>query len=156
MGMRSVNNYKLTFKGLEPGKHTFTFDIDDLFFTLFEGSEIEHGKLFSEIVLEKHSALLQLDVKITGNVKVECDRCLDELDAPVNYEGRLLVKFGKVTTGMEADDEIMILDPAEDEIDLSQFLFDSINVNLPIQRIHPEGLCNKEMIKKLDELRVKN
>ncbi|MDR0737568.1 MAG: DUF177 domain-containing protein [Prevotellaceae bacterium] len=154
--MRSVNNYKLTFKGLEPGKHTFTFDIDDLFFTLFEGSEIEHGKLFSEIVLEKHSALLQLDVKITGNVKVECDRCLDELDAPVNYEGRLLVKFGKVTTGMEADDEIMILDPAEDEIDLSQFLFDSINVNLPIQRIHPEGLCNKEMIKKLDELRVKN
>ncbi|MDR2448746.1 MAG: DUF177 domain-containing protein [Prevotellaceae bacterium] len=153
--MKSVNNYKLTFKGLNPGKHAFTFDIDDLFFALFEGSEIEHGKLFSEIVLEKQSALLQLDVKITGNVKVECDRCLDELDAPVNYEGRLLVKFGKVTTEMEADDEIMILDPAEDEIDLSQFLFDSINVNLPIQRIHPEGLCNKEMIKKLDELRIK-
>jgi uncharacterized metal-binding protein YceD (DUF177 family) len=126
-----------------------------LFFTLFEGSEIEHGKLLSEIVLEKHAAFLQLDVKITGNVKVECDRCLDELDMPVDYEGRLLVKFGKVTTEMEADDEIIILDPAEDEIDLSQFLFDSINVNLPIQRVHPEGLCDKEMIKKLDELRIK-
>ena len=155
MGMRSVNNYKLTFKGLHPGKHTFTFDIDDLFFTLFEGSEIEQGKLFSEIVLEKQSALLQLDIKIMGNVKVECDRCLDEFDAPVNYEGRLLVKFGKVTTEIDAADEIIILDPAEDEIDLSQFLFDSINVSLPIQRIHPEGLCNKEMIKKLDELRIK-
>jgi uncharacterized metal-binding protein YceD (DUF177 family) len=156
MGMRSVNNYKLTFKGLNPGKHTFTFDIDDLFFALFEGSEIEHGRLFAEIVMEKHAALLQLDVKIAGKVKVECDRCLDELDVPVNYEGRLLVKFGKATNAIDADDEIMMLDPAEDEIDLSQFMFDSINVNLPLQRIHPEGLCNKEMINKLDELRVKS
>jgi uncharacterized metal-binding protein YceD (DUF177 family) len=154
--MRNVNNYKLSFKGLSLGKHTFTFEIDDLFFALFEGAEIEHGKLFSEIILEKQSVLLQLDVKITGSVKVACDRCLDELDVLVNYEGRLLVKFGKVPNVMEAGDEIMILDPAEDEIDLSQFLFDSINVNLPLQRIHPEGLCDKEMIKKLDELSVKN
>ncbi|MDR3180649.1 MAG: DUF177 domain-containing protein [Prevotellaceae bacterium] len=144
------------FNGLSPGKHTFTFDIDDLFFSLFEGSEIEHGKLFSEIVVEKQSALLQLDIKITGSVNVECDRCLDELDVPINYEGRLLVKFGQATNATEADDEIMILDPGEDEIDLSQFLFDSINVSLPMQRIHSEGLCNKEMMEKLEELRVKN
>jgi uncharacterized metal-binding protein YceD (DUF177 family) len=156
MGMRSVNNYKLAFKGLAPGKHTFTFDMDDSFFTLFEGSEVEHGKLFSEIALEKQSTLLQLDVKITGSVKVECDRCLNELDVPVNYEGRLLVKFGKATGTIEAGDEIMILDPSEDEIDLSQFLFDSVNVSLPMQRIHPEGLCDKEMIKKLEELRTKS
>ena len=116
---------------------------------------IEQGKLFSEIVLEKQYTLLQLDVKITGSVKVECDRCLGEFDIPINYEGRLLVKFGKATDATEACDEIMILDPAEDEIDLSQFLFDSINVNLPMRRINPEGLCDKEMIKKLDELRIK-
>jgi uncharacterized metal-binding protein YceD (DUF177 family) len=158
MGMRSVNNYKLAFKGLSPGKHAFTFDIDDSFFTLFEGAEIAHGRLFSKIVLEKQSALLQLDIKITGCVKAECDRCLEELDVPVNYKGRLLVKFGKATSDMEAndEDEIMTIDPAESEIDLSQFLFDTINVNLPLQRIHPEGLCNKEMIDRLNELKVEN
>ncbi|MDR3184572.1 MAG: DUF177 domain-containing protein [Prevotellaceae bacterium] len=144
------------FKGLSPGKHTFTFEIDDLFFALFEESEIEHGKLFSEVELEKQSALLQLDVKITGSVKAECDRCLDELNVPVDYKGRLLVKFGKTPDATDTVDEIVILDPAEDEIDLSQFLFDSINVSLPIQRIHPEGLCSKEMIEKLEELSVKN
>jgi uncharacterized metal-binding protein YceD (DUF177 family) len=127
-----------------------------MFFALFKGSEIEHGKLFSEVILEKQVALLQLDVKIIGSVKVECDRCLDEFDVPVNYKGRLLVKFSKATNEMVPDDEIMILDPAEDEINLSQFLFDSINLNLPIQRVHPEGLCNKEMIKKLEELSIKN
>jgi uncharacterized metal-binding protein YceD (DUF177 family) len=156
MEMRSVNNYKLMFKGLSQGKHTFTFEIDDLFFTLFKGSEIEHGRLFSEIIVEKQAALLQLDVKITGSVKVECDRCLDEFDLPVSYKGRLFVKFGAVTSATEADEEIMILNPAEDEIDLSQFLFDSINLNLPIQRVHPEGLCNKEMIERLNELKVEN
>jgi uncharacterized metal-binding protein YceD (DUF177 family) len=154
--MRSVNNYKLAFKSLPSGKHTFTFEINDTFFALFKGSEIEHGELFSEVILEKQSTLLQLDVKITGSVKVECDRCLDEFDVPVNYKGRLLVKFGKATNAIEADDEIMMLDPAEDEIDLSQFLFDNINLSLPIQRIHPEGLCNKEMIEKLEELSVKS
>jgi uncharacterized metal-binding protein YceD (DUF177 family) len=155
MEMRSVNNYKLTFKGLSPGKHAFTFDIDDLFFALFEGSEVAHGKLLAEVDLEKQSALLQLDVKITGSVKVECDRCLDELDVAVNYAGRLLVKFDRATDAADAEDEIMMLDPSEDEIDLSQFLYDSINVSLPMQRIHPERLCNEEMIKKLEDLRVK-
>jgi uncharacterized metal-binding protein YceD (DUF177 family) len=156
MGMKSVNNYKLMFKNLSSGKHAFTFEIDDSFFTLFEGSEIQHGKLSSEVELEKQSASVQLDVTMVGSVKVECDRCLDELDVPLNYKGRLLVKFGNTPSATDDIDEIMLLDPADDEIDLSQFLFDSINVSLPMQRIHPEGLCNKEMTDRLQELRVKN
>lgn len=152
--MKDVSGYKLMFKGMLPGKHVFTFEVNDSFFALFEGSEIEHGKFSVEIELEKQAAVLQMEVKIAGFVKVACDRCLDEFELPVNYEGTLVVRFSKAPDETSADDEIMVIDPAEGEVDLSQFLFDSINISIPLQRVHPEGQCNKEMIEKLNVLKV--
>jgi uncharacterized metal-binding protein YceD (DUF177 family) len=154
--MKDVNSYILAFKSLSSGKHIFTFDIDDTFFDLFENSEIEHGNFSIEVFLEKRTALLEFFIKINGNVKVVCDRCLDELELPVNYEGRLLVKFSHVQDDVDDADDVIIIEPAENEIDLSQFLYDSINISLPMQRVHPEEQCNKEMIEKLNELRIKN
>jgi uncharacterized metal-binding protein YceD (DUF177 family) len=152
--MSDVNSYKLVFKGLSSGKHTVTFEMDDSFFSLFEGSEIEHGKLSAEVIVDKQSTLLQLDVKIHGNVKTVCDRCLDDLDMPIDYAGQLLVKFGKGSSENDTNDEVVFLDPAAGEINLSQFFFDSINVTLPLQRMHKEGMCNKEMINKLKQLSI--
>ncbi|MDR3235480.1 MAG: DUF177 domain-containing protein [Prevotellaceae bacterium] len=157
--MKYVDNCILAFKSLSSGKHIFTFDIGDAFFDSFENSEIEHGNFSVEVILEKRAALLEFFIKINGNVKVACDRCLDELELPVNYEGRLLVKFSHVQDDADdADDadDVIIIEPTENEIDLSQFLYDSINVSLPMQRVHPEDQCNKEMIEKLNELRIKN
>ncbi len=145
--MKNVSRYILVFKGLSNGKHSFTFEIDDSFFGSFEGSEIEHGKLTATVLADKQSTLLQLQISIRGDVLVECDRCLEILSLPVCTSGNLSVKFGKEED--YSDEDIIVLDPAEANLDLSQYFFDCINLALPPRRIHTDGQCNPDMLSKL-------
>ena len=96
------------------------------------------------VALERGEAMLTLDVTVDGSVVVECDRCLEECRIPVHYQGRLLVKFSDEVH--EYDGEVMWLLPMEDEIDLKQYIYESIVLSLPYQRVHPEGQCNPEMM----------
>ena len=41
------------------------------------------------------------------------------------------------------------MDPADSELDLSQFLYDYVCLNLPLQKVHEDGDCNEEMMAKL-------
>ena len=36
--------------------------------------------------------------------------------------------------------------PGEDEVDLAQYIYESIVLSLPYQRVHPEGECDPEML----------
>jgi uncharacterized metal-binding protein YceD (DUF177 family) len=91
---------------------------------------------------------MQIAVIINGTVNLPCDRCLENIILPVTTEGELAVRFGKVDDSTP-DDDLIVLDPSEGEIDLSQYIYDSINISLPLQRIHPDGQCNPEMMEKL-------
>lgn len=96
---------------------------------------------------------MQITINITGTVALDCDRCLDNLILPASTNGELAVRFGKEEDSNPADD-LLVLDPSEGEIDLSQYIYDSICVSLPLQRVHPEGQCNPEMMKKLQNFMV--
>ena len=152
--MKNVNDCIIAFKGLSNDKHAFKFEIGDSFFQLFEGSEIERGSLTAEVILDKQPSCMQITVNINGTVDIVCDRCLDNLILPVSTEGELAVRFGKSDNLNSDDDDLILLNPSEGEIDLSQYIYDSINVALPLQRIHQEGQCNPEMMKKLQHFIV--
>ncbi len=152
--MKNVNDCIIIFKGISNGKHPFSFELDSSFFKQFEGAEIEQGSLVAEVMLDKQSAVMQLSVTIRGTVTVVCDRCLDDLPLPVNTNGVLTIRFDKA--GETQDDDVMILDPAESEMNLSQYFFDSIHLALPLQRVHPNGQCNPEMIAKLQSFIINN
>ena len=97
---------------------------------------------------------MQMKINIKGTVEVACDRCLDNLILPINTDGELVVRFGNSNGSNPDDDDLIVLDPSEGEINLSQYIFDSINVSLPLQRIHSDGQCNPEMIEKLQHFIV--
>jgi uncharacterized metal-binding protein YceD (DUF177 family) len=140
--------------GIKVGHHTFEFEINKKFFDLFEESEIKDGELIAAVEIDKSSTHLDLDIKISGKVRVCCDRCLEMFDHPVECENRLLVKFGHEKD--ESDPEIITLPRDEHDLDLRQYLYEFIHLALPIRRIHPdnaEGMstCNPVMLKKLKE-----
>ncbi len=153
--MKNVSDCVILLKGLSNGKHLFTFELGDSFFKRFEGAEIELGKLFATVVMDKQTTLMQLFVNINGSVNVACDRCLDDISLPINTEGKLILRFAATQSGELAEgenDEVMTLSTTDSEVDLSQYFFDCINLALPLQRLHPEGECNPEMIAKLQTL----
>ena len=141
-------DYIISFKGLSVGSHQFKFEIDSSFFESFEYFEIEKGKLTVNLEMIKESALLDLFFKIEGDVELKCDRCLSMYEQPVSGNFRLIVKFGEGFS--EESEEIILLPVTESNIDVSQYIFEYINLLLPIKRSHPDETdCDPKMIEKL-------
>lgn len=146
--------YNILFGGLKQGHHLFDFEIDNKFFEQIEESEIKEGKLTAVVEAEKSSTHVDLNIRISGTVKVCCDRCLEMFDQPTECENRLLVKFGN---DQEFDDpEIITVPRDEHDLDLKQFFYEFILLSLPIKRIHPDdsngkSTCDPLMLQKLKE-----
>jgi uncharacterized metal-binding protein YceD (DUF177 family) len=107
-----------------------------------------------EVFLDKKVNLLEFDIKLKGDLLVTCDRCLEEFSMPIEFATKLFVKFGE--TNEEQTDEIIVLSFSEHEFDLKQYLYEYILLSLPYRKVHPndkkgKSLCNKEMLKKLNE-----
>lgn len=157
--MGHLTDFSIPFKGLKQGKHELQLEITDRFFSDYEESEITKGKLVANVVLEKTSTFLKLDVHVIGEVEVTCDRCLEQFNAKVDTNGALYVKFSERETNESEDDDIIFLLPSESEFDLKQPLYDWICLSLPVRRVHPNDkkgkpLCNPEMLKCLQELTI--
>jgi uncharacterized metal-binding protein YceD (DUF177 family) len=154
--VKDLRKYVIPFAGLKEGRHEFEFEVDDPFFEQFDASEIKQGKIDVNITLMKTLQLLELDFNINGKIRTICDRCLEEFDFPLAYHGKLFFKFGEKS--YELTDEIIILAPAEHEINISQYIYEFIHLALPYRRIHPdvngESGCNSAMMQKLDALRT--
>jgi len=150
-------SYTIGLSGLKEGRHTIDFEIDNKFFENFEESEIKEGKLFANVELEKRSSHVDLFIRISGKVKVCCDRCLEMFFIQLESESRLLVKFGKKIEDIDPD--IISLTTDENELDLQQHFYEYIHLALPIRRVHPDdqngnSTCDPMMLKKLKELIV--
>ena len=46
----------------------------------------------------------------------------------------------------------MWLNPAETEVNLTQYIYESIVLSLPYQRVHPEGECNPDMMARFAQI----
>lgn len=146
--------YSIQLTGLNEGKHTYEFEIGDDFFDAFEGSEIRKGELKADVMLEKCSTHMEIRILINGRVEVNCDRCLDRFYMPLSDENRLYVMQGREWD--DDDPDMIAIPPDANEIDLSQYFYEYINLALPIKRIHPEddngcSTCNPDMIMKLGD-----
>lgn len=149
--MDTLKKYTIAHKSLSVGKHHFDFEVNDKFFSAFEGSEVKSGHADVSIDIEKSSGGLSLQIEIDGEVTVECDRCLEDCTLDVDYDAALLIRFSESVK--EYDGEVMWLSQGETEINLAQYIYESIYLSLPYQKVHPMGedgkpLCNPEMLEK--------
>ncbi|MDR2937172.1 MAG: DUF177 domain-containing protein [Rikenellaceae bacterium] len=150
--MDVLNRYKIVFNGLSPGEHAYRFRVDDDFWAAFEGSEIGRGTADVDVCLLRAASMLTLDFAIDAEVWVMCDRCLGEFRLPMHYAGTLYVKFSEEEQG-EDDGEVMWIAPGEGEVNLAQYIYESISLSLPYQRVHPQdengkSTCDPDMLKR--------
>ncbi len=155
--MNQLLKYRIVYQGLAEGKHEFGFDVDNMFFEALEYSEIEKGNLKVSVLLNKKSTFLELDFQINGTVNLMCDRCLENFDQPIQFEGKLYVKFSEQESDLAED--VIYLSPADHEIDISHYIYESINLSIPLKRVHPKDkkgnvTCNPEMLEKLNNYKV--
>ena len=99
---------------------------------------------------------MALDLSITGNVTVKCDRCLADLTVPVDVQVPFSVMFSSYAADADEDgdgaDEVILLDSDSADIDLSQIIYDYVSLSLPIKKVHPDGQCDPVMMEKLKDI----
>ncbi len=144
----------IPFKGLSIGFHNYNFVINNSFFEDFEFTDIKRGSLNLSLSLEKESNLMRFDFHFTGNVWLNCDRCLEMYEQPLEGDFQLIVKYGELFR--EISDDMIELPFTESRLDLGQYVYEYINLLLPIKHVHPDdengiSTCNPEMLKKLEE-----
>jgi len=148
-----LSTYSINFKGLKVGKHSFEFDLNDAFFSEFKEGEIGKGQLKALVTLNKQNHLLEFKISIKGSVQVVCDRCLEAFELPTTFKGELFAKIGSADA--ENDDEIIFLSEEDYEVNLAQYLYESVCLSLPLKRYHGLGGtkasdCDKEMLAKMN------
>ncbi len=146
--------FTIPVSGLKEGHHTFDFEIGNKFFDMFEESEIKEGVLVAITDIEKSSTHMDIDIRISGKVRISCDRCLEMFNLPVECTNRLVVKYGAVRD--DTDPDIVTIPHDENDFDLKQYFYEFIYLALPIQRIHPDdkngkSTCDPLMLEKLKE-----
>jgi len=155
--MKPLKDFTIPFVGLKLGSHHFDYQIDNKFFEHFEYDDFQDADIQVDIVLEKKTTLLEFLFKVSGHVIVNCDLSNEPYKQPIDGEYKLVVKFGD-----EYNDEledILIVSHGEYEINVSQYIYETIILAMPAKRIHPgiaDGTIDSEILKKLEELRPKN
>lgn len=147
--MKAKYDTTIQFSGLKSGKYEFEYVLDGGFFKGFENEELQDGKVDFAVNLEKKERLLMIKFTWKGTVKSICDRCLGELEVPVEGEQTLCVKFSDTDTS--EDENVVYLPEDAYQIDLAQWMYEFVAVSMPMQRVHPEGECDPEMLKYISE-----
>jgi uncharacterized metal-binding protein YceD (DUF177 family) len=147
-----LKQFTLPLKGIGLGQQSFNYVIGKEFFEQFEDSEIENATIQAVINLNKQTRIIEIEFNFKGTVMVQCDRCLDDFDLPLDVNHKLYVKFGKDET--EETDDMIVLSESEHEFNLAQSIYEFINLSLPIKKVHGtnkqgKSLCNAEMLSKL-------
>ena len=153
--LKPLKQFSIPFTGLKIGKHQFDFEIDNSFFDAYEYSLVKQGELKVDVELDKQETMLILKINIAGTIKLDCDKCLSEFDAPINVTERQIVKFAE--DDLESDDlEIIMLNKKESTIDIADILYEFITVSVPYIKICEQNgngvQCDKEMIERLENL----
>lgn len=145
---------RIEIKGLSKGEHRFESKIDGSFFEAYENDTIADADLDVVAVVNKGEGRIGLELRIDGDVTVRCDRCLADLVLPVAIECPFSVQFSSY---VEEEDEqigedVIVMDRNQGDLDISQLIYDYVNLHLPLKKVHPEGKCDPDMMEKMKDI----
>lgn len=151
--MKGFSEYRIPFVGLAWGLHYFNYEVDDHFFQAFEGGLVSKGRVFVDLALEKRERVMTLTFDIGGQVHTDCDRCLAPLNLPIHGHFKVYVKTGRET--QSEDEDVIIISPEATHLELSQHIYEFIQLSLPMLRgceevALPNRPCNWEVLRRLE------
>jgi len=131
--MGSLDAMIIPYLGLADGEYQYDYKVDKAFFSHFEKSKIEEGSFEVDVMVEKRNRMVVLQITADGTMRAACDRCLVDIDIPISYDDRLILKVQEAPDS--PDDDVYYLDPQTSHIDLSTYIYESIHIHIPMQYV---------------------
>ena len=146
--MCSLDTFKIDLKGLQEGKTQFRYNLDDGFFKAIDAPHVCRGRLVVKVSAHRTADVFELDFHTEGNVHVPCDVCLDDMEVEIDTDNRLAVRLG---TEYSEDDDLITIEENNGTIDVAWFIYEFIELALPIRHVHAVGKCNPAMVELLNK-----
>ncbi|MEI9918271.1 MAG: DUF177 domain-containing protein [Bacteroidota bacterium] len=131
-----MGSYSVNIIGLSGKAHSFDFTIGDEFFKKYGSEIVQGGDFEAKVVLDKHETFIDADFSIVGKARLVCDRSLEPFEEPVKVHKKIMFKYGPEAT--ELSDEIVIITREQDKLELGQYLYEFISLEIPIKKLHPK------------------
>ncbi len=147
--MGKFDKYSIQLKTMEVGKSEIEYHLGNEFFEAINEEAIQKGKVTAKVSIVKSTKQSELNFELEGKVVVLCDRCLEEMDQPIKATGHLIVRLGKEYK--DDGDDVVIVPEEQGIINVAWFLYEFIELAIPIKHVHPFGQCNVGMASKLGE-----
>ncbi len=128
----------------------YEYRLDNEFFANIDGPEVQRGKIDVVVTVNRTATLFEIDFDLAGVIYIPCDRCLDDMELPIDVVEKLYVKLGHEY--IEESDNMITIPEDEGGINIAWFLYEYIALAIPIKHTHPYGKCNKEISEKLQQL----
>jgi uncharacterized metal-binding protein YceD (DUF177 family) len=151
--LETLKTYQIDLKSLLPATaYEFNYMLGDDFFESVDGPEVKQGNVNVLLSVIRVLSAFELDFYMSGMVAVPCDRCLDNIEVPIEVKNRLIVTFGEAYA--ETSDEHVIVSEEEGFINVAWYMYEFIALAIPIKHVHEPDGCNEMMASKLNEFCV--
>ena len=128
---------------------TIDYTIGDEFFQKIDGL-IQRGQVKTTLKIEGSArSVFRFSFHSEGTVFAPCDRCLADVEVPIDTDDMLAVKLGAEYSD---EGETIVIPESEGVIDVSQFIYELIALSLPMKLVHEEGQCDAVMMATLEQL----
>lgn len=151
--MKELKEYTIPFVGLKVGEHQFDFEVTKTFFEHFEYEDFTDANVSLKVLLVKKATLLEFTLEFHGSVGVHCDLTNEPYDQDIKRTYHFVVKFGDDYN--DENEDILVLPHGSHEVNIQQYVYESIVLAVPARRIHPgvkDGTLKNDILDKLKEL----
>lgn len=142
----SLAHFKIPVQGLQAGIHSFQLQVENEFFTHFDNSIIDNGRFTVQLDFLKKEDHSELQFEVKGVTTQICDRCLGQVEIPMQGSYKMYLKMG---LGTSDDEDIIYMAPTESHLSVASAVYEILTILLPLRKICPEveGVaCNDELL----------
>lgn len=132
MGARG---FTVNIVGLKNTVHHFDFEVRNDFFSHYGTGLLTEGSLTAGVALDKRETFIEATFSVRGTVGLVCDRTLEPFDHPIRADKKLVFKYGDADE--ELSDEIVVIHRDRESLELGQYIFEFIVLEVPMKKLHP-------------------
>jgi len=133
--MDALAPFRIPVATLKADHASFEWKLGPEFLAIFDDQhETEKGTFTVRMLLERTGGITTLYFNMNGIVDTPCDRCMAQINLPVEGEYQVIVKFGDPT---ESTDEVVVVDPESPALNVGTHIYDFILLSIPISRRIP-------------------
>lgn len=141
--MSKFSEYQLPLQSLPQGEHHYSYHLGKTFFDNMESADVRDANIEVALTVVYKGDVYDLTMHLTGTLTVLCDRCLDDMELPVDTTYHIMVKYGD--TYRDDSDDMLEIPHGDAGLNIAYMLFDTASLAIPIKHVHPLGKCNRQM-----------